>query len=539
MDQRYSELKTLRSGAEQSLRDIQKYVRPNGGSFDNLAKSMGSVQEDGSKNICDPTAVWACQMFANGLSSYLVPRSDRWAYFKPVGIPSAELTDEQLVYLEKVSDMMFHVLALPDSRFYQASHECFYDQGSYGTSVVYVKPTKTGTNFRSCPLGDCYFDVDDEDQVDTMYYRRFMRTSAFVKMFPQVMKFEDFDPKNMNRVFEVVYAVEPNRAPLAKKGGRLGSTRPYTAKYFCPDFKQILSEGHLSYFPFLVPRWTVISGEVWGRGPAHTCLASIEMINRMESVVIRAGEMAIEPPLTAEVDSILLPMKYGKRQILWREPGMAAPEPVLSGTDPGITMDRIQRHSDHINRAFFVDQILREQKKERQSVLEIQDERGQMLQQLGPALARQETEFLDPAIDLTFNMLQDKGWIEAPPASLFDAKLELVYTSPAAHAQYASRIADIHGFMGDITPLVQADPTVMDEVNKNELLDHYARYRNLPRAIINTKKQADEIRAARAEAEQQQQAMAAVPEMAGAMKDVASAKATDPEGIGQMLGGMM
>lgn len=533
LEQRYEELKLLRSSSESTLIDVQKYVRPNGTGFEHSKKLYGETQRDGSKLIYDHTAVWANQMFANGLTSYLVPKAERWAYLKPTGIPSSELSDEQLLYLEQVSDQIYHRLSLPQSKFYQAAHETFFDQGSYGTSVVYAKPADHGITFRACPLADCFFDVNDEDNVDTLYYRKFLRTPALIRMFPKVLEIDGFDPKANTKQYEVVYAVEPNVKANGK--GRIGSERPYKATYWCPDFKELLDEGHISYFPFLVPRWTVVSGEIMGRSPAMTCLSNIIMLNKMKKEVLKSAEQANSPTMTAEEDTILLPLKYGARQMIWRERGAPPPEPINSGVNPGITLEMMAAEKDDIVRSFFVDQIMREQKKERQTIMEIQDERGQMLQQLGPLLARQENEFVGPAIELTFDILSRKKLIPEPPESLAGAELEIVYTSPAAYAQFASRISDISAFMQDITPMAQADPTIMENIDQSELLDAYSRYRNIPRRIIKSKKDVEEIRNQRKQTEEAQMAAQMAPQMAGAMKDVAQAKQSDPEGMGQLL----
>ena len=60
--------------------------------------------------------------------------------------------------------------------------------------------------------------------------------------------------------------------------------------------------------------------------------------------------------------------------------------------------------------------------------------------------------------------------------------------------------------------------------------------RNVPRNVVKSKDDVNAAREAREQQEQQQMAMQAAPEMAGAMKDVATARSTDPEGTGQLLG---
>ncbi len=74
-----------------------------------------------------------------------------------------------------------------------------------------------------------------------------------------------------------------------------------------------------------------------------------------------------------------------------------------------------------------------------------------------------------------------------------------------------------------------------ENLDTHNLFDNYARMRNIPRNVVKSKDDVNAARAQREEAEAQQMQMSALPEMAGAMKDVAAARSTDPEGIGQLL----
>jgi hypothetical protein len=73
----------------------------------------------------------------------------------------------------------------------------------------------------------------------------------------------------------------------------------------------------------------------------------------------------------------------------------------MAGNQPQYMMDMIRMYRDTINRSFFVDQIIRQEKKERQSVTEIQDTRGQMLNQLAPLINRMESEYIGPEMRLS------------------------------------------------------------------------------------------------------------------------------------------
>lgn len=537
LQERYEHLKLLRAGHEDMLSDAQKFVAPNKASFTGGMSLTSTREQDQSKTIYDSTPVWANQMFANGLSSYLIPKADRWAYLKPEGTPSAELKDDELLFLERLSDMVSHMYAVPACQFYSTSHEAFHDIGSFGNAVIYVNRDKPVINFKSCALADSFFDVNDENTVDTMFHRKYLSTKALAQQFPEVVNIRGFDPHAINKKYELVFSVEPSNDPASRKGGKIGNQRPYKVTYWVPELEAILKQTGKSYFPFIVPRWMVIAGEVMGRGPAATCMSQIRVLNKMVKELLRSAEIANNPPLVAEDDSIMLPITYGAGQILFHEAGSPMPQPLVSGSQPNLTLEMISNYQGQITKAFFVDQIIREQKKERQSVTEIHDERGQMLQQLGPLLARQESEYLAPSIEHVIEFLQDKRHplFDAAPASLAGRELEVVYTSPAAHAQYAGAISNMSGFLQDITPLLQQDPTMAENLDTHNLFDNYARMRNIPRNVVKSKDDVNAARAQREEAEAQQMQMSALPEMAGAMKDVAAARSTDPEGIGQLL----
>ena len=537
LQERYEHLKLLRAGHEEMLSDAQKYVAPNKARFTGSMGLTSNREDDQSKPIYDSTPVWANQMFANGLSSYLIPKADRWAYLKPEGTPSAELKDDELIFLERLSDTDSHIYATPASQFYAASHEAFHDIGSFGNAVVYVNRDKAIPNFKSCALADSFFDVNDEGTVDTMFYRKFLSTKALAQQFPDVVNTKGFDPYAANKKYELVFSVEPSNDPAARKGGRIGNQRPYKVSYWVPELDAVLLQTGKSYFPFIVPRWMVIAGEVLGRGPAATCMSQIRVLNKMVKEILRSAEIANNPPLVAEDDSIMLPITYGAGQVLFHEAGSPMPQPLTSGSQPNLTLEMISNYQGQITKSFFVDQIIREQKKERQSVTEIHDERGQMLQQLGPLLARQESEYLAPSIEHVIDFLQDKNHpvMQSAPESLAGRGLEIVYTSPAAHAQYAGAISNMSGFLQDITPLLQQDPSMAESLDTHNLFDNYARMRNIPRNVVKSKDEVTAAREQREEAESQQQQAAAMPQMAGAMKDIASARSTDPEGIGQLL----
>jgi hypothetical protein len=533
LNQRYEELKLLRANLDSMFKDSQKYVRPNSNKFDH---GYTTKQDDGSKELYDDTAVWCNQMFANGLASNLIPKSDRWFYLRVQGVPQGQLSPEEVSFLQACEDRILHEFALPQSQFYSSSHECFLDIGAYGTSPVQISEVDGVINFRSRPLADVFFDTDQYGTVDTVHYRCYKTARQLMQAFPGIEDMRGFNPDDsVHNKYELVYSIYPNTDKAAKKGSRVGKGRKYTVTYWCPKMPEPILESGSSYFTFLVPRWSKLADEVYGRGPAFSCLSQIRALNKMVKEALTSAEYLNFPTLTAEEDSIMLPMKYGSRQIMFHEPGSEKPSPILAGNQPQYVMQMIEMYRDSVNRAFFVDQIIRQEKKERQSVLEIQDVRGQMLNQLSPLLNRMESEYLSPAIEATFELLLRQNQLPERPESLDGATLEVAYSSPSSQSQFSSRLADISAFMKDIAPLAQVNPEILQSLNEQKLFESYAKYRNLDPSVIKTAEEVQQIQQQQAEQEAQMQQIQAAPQVSGAIKDIAQAKQADPEGIGGLL----
>jgi hypothetical protein len=533
LNQRYEELKLLRSNLDSMFKDSQKYVRPNSNKFDH---GHTTKQDDGSKELFDDTAVWCNQMFANGLASNLIPKSDRWFYLRVQNKPQGSLTADELSFLQGCEDRILHEFSLPQSQFYSASHECFLDIGAYGTSPVQISEVDGVINFRSRPLSDVFFDTDQYGTVDTVHYRCYKTARQLMQAFPNIADMRGFNPNDsVHNKYELIYSIYPNTDKAAKKGSRIGRGRKYTVTYWCPKMPEPILESGSSYFTFLVPRWSKLADEVYGRGPAFSCLSQIRALNKMVKEALTSAEYLNFPTLTAEEDSIMLPMKYGSRQIMFHEPGSEKPSPILAGNQPQYVMEMIRMYRESVNRSFFVDQIIRQEKKERQSVLEIQDVRGQMLNQLAPLLNRMESEYLSPAIEATFELLARQDQLPERPASLDGAALEISYSSPSSQSQFATRLADISAFMKDIAPLAQVQPEVLQALNEQKLFESYAKYRNLDPAVIKSSEELESMRAEQAEQQQQMQQIQAAPQVSGAIKDIAQAKQADPEGVGGLL----
>ena len=73
--------------------------------------------------------------------------------------------------------------------------------------------------------------------------------------------------------------------PIKKK-----TEKNYKSCYVLVEEKALLEEGGFDEFPYMVPRWQKVAGEIYGRSPSMTCLPDIKMVNQMMKTVIKAAQ---------------------------------------------------------------------------------------------------------------------------------------------------------------------------------------------------------------------------------------------------------
>lgn len=532
----YMEAKNKRSTWDSHYDEIQRYIRPDTNGFYEGRQSP-LVGEKRNLDIYDGTAQWACEEFASGLHSMLTDSSSRWFQLGLQGLDTQSLSRESRIWLDGASDYLYHKFSLPMANLHPALHENYQDIGAFGTAVQYRWwDSRNGlTRFRPFPLSCCYIDEDSNGRVDKIYRSTAMSYRQIVQEWPEMEHNDTLKnaKSGVDDKFEVVHAVMP-RGERDLKSWR-AKDKKYASFFFSPDFgEDVLSEGGYDVFPYSAPRWTKIAGEVYGRSAGMRVLPDIKMVNQMAKELITGAQLSNHPPMIFENDSIIMAgagskkMSLSPKSILWKEAGTEKPEPLLSGSQPQLTLEMMQDRHKRITQAFYIDHLIRERKRERQSVTEILDERGEMMRQLSPQLGRLSSELLDDMIKDTIFYENRAGNLPPPPEELQGQELNISYINPAAKAQLGTQAQEIGAFIESLAPFGQVDPSVYQAIDKHELVRELAGARDLsPKIVKDIKRLKAEEEKAQQDQEMQQAAQAA-PDVGRAVKDIAQARQVDP-----------
>jgi hypothetical protein len=150
-------------------------------------------------------------------------------------------------------------------------------------------------------------------------------------------------------------------------------------------------------------------------------------------------------------------------------------------------------------------------------------------------LGRVENELLGDLIKRSFRILaRKKDVIPDAPSELIGRPLEIIYTSPAAKAQYGTKAIAISQFMQDLAQVAQFDPDAVRAIDTPALLDELAKLRDVTRRIMKDPTQLAQEKAAMEQQQQMAQMAQAAPQLSGAIKDVAQAREADPTLVQQL-----
>ena len=525
-------LKSYRTPWENLWQDCGEYVNPNRGDFSTIRYRGDTSRYD---NIFDTTAPLANENLASGLQGFLTSPSQRWFSLSTYDDAINEQHNVK-EWLNLCTNILYdRVFNIPDSNFNSQAHELYLDLGSFGTAVMMVQDTPgAGITFRTFHLADCFIQENDQGFVDTLY-RKYKRTGRqLIERFGEAVpeKIIKISQKDPYREFEVIHAVEPSESygePIKKP-----TKKAFKSCYILLEEKTLLEEGGFDEFPYMVPRWSKVAGEIYGRSPSMTSLPDIKMVNAMMKTIIKAAQKLTDPPLLVPDDGFILPVRTVPGGLnFYRSGTQDRIEPLETRGRPDIGFDLLNNRREHIKAAFHVDwmQMPDQKGSPNMTATEVVARQEEKMRLMGPMIGRLQVEFLGPLIDRVFRIMLRKKQIPEAPGILEGQEMKILYTSPLARAQKSGQLMTITRLFESMVPLFQAKPDLLDNMNTDETFRYFHHLLDAPAKILNTKEKVEEERQQRQEQqEQMMQAEQAKMESESA-KNISEAQAKKREGV--------
>lgn len=477
-----------------------------------------------NQSIVDETGVLSARTLATGLLANLTSPTKPWFRLEVKGYsPLSEGPVQE--WLAECTKRMLDVYG--GSNLYNSLGVAYRDMGVFGSaSMIQYEDDEDVIRFYVPSLGEFFFGLDNRLTVSTLYREYTYTLQEAVDEFGltnlSVSSQMAYRTGGANKDLEVVicHAIEPNDEVFFQNAS-CGRILPSRFKFREIYWEQASGQGvdrnsilRVSGFlekPFIGLRWDVTSNDAYGRSPGMDALPATRQLQIEQRRKAEAIDKMVRPPMVASV-------------AMKNEPSSILPGAITYSSDPkdgfrpAFTVEpRIQEMMEDLKEVqarvesiFFVDlfRMISDLQTVR-TATEIEARQQEKLILLGPVIERTETEGLDEIINRTFAIMSRRGLFPPPPAEIAGRAISIQYISILAEAQRAASTTAIERLFAFAGNLAAAIPQILDNLDADAAIDHYADLLNVPPDIIRATKDVAEIRAARDEQTRQAQSLQA------------------------------
>lgn len=440
---RFSKAKSNKQNWQSQLDDAYDMFCPNRN--DIATQSRGNRR---MTNLYDSVGVEALQEFSNNVKTNLLPSSQKWSVIKVgsaieaevmKGIVTRDNRDEVARQLEILSGVIFSYIW--NSNFDQASHEAIQDMAiSLGALLCLDtgNPDKP-ISFTAVSVNQLYPEHSSTGSIETVFREHQVYVRDLPVHFPKATVTLDIAPDKLVTVVE----------------GTL-----YNHKKDEYEYKVYIKENPDSFYyedvykvsPWILFRWSVSSGEVWGRGPAINALPTMNILNKLVAQLIYNNDMAITPPLIVDTSNSLLDIgsiAITPNSILPTKnkynSGDASFKYLETGANFNVGENMRQQYHQQIQKMFHLHQIGSMQDSTK-SATEINLRNQLAMSQQSAAFGRLQTELVTKIIRRVHYILSTYG-ITPSDIKIDDVVAKVEATGPLSRVQDQADVQALLNFM--------------------------------------------------------------------------------------------
>lgn len=538
-------MKDRRESFEDHWRDLAKHVMPR--SYRWLDEEWSKRGNKANQSIIDPSATIALRAMESAFSASIIPATRPWKRIKirgPLGESYAVKT-----HLEVVNELMDgHIL---NSNFYQEGGKLFSMCGLFGTGAMLIEEDDE-TDFRceTLPTGSYWLGIDAK--------RRVNQFAREVEMTITQMA-EEFGVENLSvQAQEVVNAGTGDKETrkvihwIGPTDGYDKSTRftalPFSALYIDPsddDKESFLRKSGYNEFPVVAPRWKSMGDDVYGLDcPGMIALGHTKELQEAQKQMAKAIEKMVSPPTQRPEGTMRKGVNItpGADNITPRGVASDGIKPLYQiNFDVNAVNMHINDLRQQIREVFFYNLFLMVASERRSGTKarEIEELHQEKMIVLSTVYEQFSQEFLDPAVERIYKILERRGRFPVPPEELAGQKFEVEYVSVMAQAMKLVGIGNMDRALAIMGQVATIDPTALDIANMKRFTEHYwdrlgidARIMSSPEEVASKVEQRE---AAIAQQQQQQQATV----QADTAKVLSDAKLEDDNALTALLGNVI
>lgn len=501
-----------------------------------------------NQHILDSTPTLAARNLASAMFTGTSDPTRIWFKLKIGHIDSTQTSPTSL-WLAECERLL--LLIFQESNFYTSIAVALLDLVIFGTCVVlfYEDFENVVTCFNPC-LGEFYLENSDKLEADTMYREFTLTVSQVVQQFgiencsPSIQRLAREGGASLTRELIVAHAIEPNDGkygiPAHFKFRECywewgGSASPQGGSSYSPGFLRVRGYHEQS---FAAARWDLVSNDAYGRSPGMDALPDAKQLMLETRRKAQALDKHVNPPMIADIQlknqpASLLPggVTYIAGAMSSTKPGFA-PVYQVQPDIKGISED-LEEVRQRLKKTFFNDifqTISQYETRSNVTAAEIDARRAEAFLMIGPVYERVQKELFSVAINRVFAMANRAGIIPPAPREIQGQLINIEYVSMLEISQNAAKAGTIERTMSSALQMMGVDPSIGDNVDFDYGFEASSALLNNPPKLIRSKKQLDQIRAARQQQQEQQQKAALAEQLSAGAKNLGQANAAFNQG---------
>ena len=376
--------------------------------WDNALRYTMPTEDDDVATLFDATAADAVDNLAASMYSLLTPPESLWISLIPESEDSPDAATAAMALRANLND----------SNFYTTIHQCYLDLVILGTACLFMAENPIGADsafsFTAIPMKDIAI------LPNAVFHTASIPAREVMEKYPSwtpPAELRDAIKKDPDMPLKLVQSlVGKDFTAWLDVGGDIENN--------------IVSKGTFETNPYLIFRWSVASGELYGRGPVLRALPDIKTANKVVELVLKNATIAVSGIWQADDDGVinLSNINLTPGAIIPKAVGSSGLTPLSSGADFDVSQIILKDLRERIRHALLADRLGLLSEKE-MTATEIMARNADMMRMLGATYGRLLHEFIRPLCERGLQILSRRGVIDK--ISLH-SDAELKYIAPIA-----------------------------------------------------------------------------------------------------------
>ncbi len=307
---------------------------------------------------------------------------------------------------------------LNDSNFYTTIHQCYTDLVVLGTACLFMAENPIGADsafsFTAIPMTDIAL------LPGAVFHTTSMPACDVMEKYPTFVF-----PDNLKNTIK-----SNPQTPIRLVQSLIGQDFTAWVDVGGDIENNIVARGTFETNPYIIFRWSLLSGEIYGRSPVLRALPDIKTANKVVELVLKNATIAVSGIWQADDDGVinLSNINLTPGAIIPKAVGSSGLTPLSSGADFDVSQIVLRDLRDRIRHTLLADRLGLLSDKE-MTATEILARNSDMVRILGATYGRLLHEFIKPLCERGLQILSRRGLIE--PISLH-SDAELKYIAPIA-----------------------------------------------------------------------------------------------------------